>query len=174
VNCALISLISRPEQFSRSTNVAFRGNPDQLIQFHTHRLHIAILRTLNQEYHQKYDDAGTAIDYRLPGVGILVNRSGSRPDNHHQKAKAERCRRPDLVRNYIRIHSKTTNEQCATQNALFRADVAADREGRVELEATRGRSKVGLRKCKTAITSKIWMVFPGRRDRKSRFGVVRG
>jgi len=99
-------------------DVACGGNPDQFVQFHLHRLRIAILRALNQEYHQKCDDAGGTVDHQLPRVGIVVKRAGNRPDNHHQKAKAECSGRPDLVCNYIRTRSKKLS-----QSALHRRNV---------------------------------------------------
>ena len=118
-------------------DIACRGNPDQLVQFHLHRLRIAILRALNQEYHQKCDDAGSAVDHQLPRVGIVVNRSSSRPDDHHQQAKAERRRRP---RPCPQLHSHTLEKVSDSQSALHltaehyatqmpcSAEVAADRK----------------------------------------------
>jgi len=68
------------------------------------------LGALNQEYHQKCDDAGGTIDDQLPCVGIVIKRAGNRPNNHHKKAKAECSGRTDLIRNYIRTCSKKLSQ----------------------------------------------------------------
>lgn len=53
---------------------------DQLIQLEMHRFSIAILRVLDQKYHEEGDDRGRSVDHQLPGIGKMKHWSGENPD----------------------------------------------------------------------------------------------
>jgi len=56
---------------------------------------IAVLRVLNQEYHQKGDNGRSSVDDQLPGIGKMKSRASKEPDDNdkaqlHQMPR--RCR----------------------------------------------------------------------------------
>ena len=53
---------------------------DKLVQFQVNGSGIAVLRVLDEKYHQKGDNRRASIDDQLPGVGKVEDGAGSGPD----------------------------------------------------------------------------------------------
>ncbi len=49
---------------------------DQFIQLQVDRLHVAVLRVLDQEHHEKRNDGGSGVDDQLPGIRVAKIRTG--------------------------------------------------------------------------------------------------
>ena len=57
----------------------------ELRQFELYRKSVAVLRVLDQEYHQKCHDGGAGIDHELPSIAVVEYRAGRYPDNHNSE-----------------------------------------------------------------------------------------
>ena len=69
------------------------GGANKFIQLGLKGGSVPILRVLNEEHHQESNDRGPRIYDELPGVGIVKNRAGDRP-NEHGNAAQRKGRRP--------------------------------------------------------------------------------
>ena len=55
--------------------------PQKLIEFGLDRRTVAVLTILDQENCEEGKDRGRGVDDQLPGIGVIENRTGERPDN---------------------------------------------------------------------------------------------
>lgn len=58
---------------------------NDLIEFQMKRFGIAVLRVLNNKYHQKGDDGGACVDNELPCIGKMKDGAGREPDRDNDK-----------------------------------------------------------------------------------------
>jgi len=58
-------------------------------QFELNRKRVAVLRVLDQEYHQKRHDGRASIYHQLPGVAVAEYRAGRYPDSHDSEGEQE-------------------------------------------------------------------------------------
>src|ERR1700722_276423 len=70
---------------------------DQFVQFQMDGPGIAILRILNQEYHEECDDRGAGINDQLPGIGVMENWTGEGPDYDDPNGDNKRPSRAEIV-----------------------------------------------------------------------------
>ena len=64
----------------------------ELRQFELDRKRVAVLRILDQEYHQKSHDCRAGVDHQLPSVAVIEHRAGHDPGDHNGERQQERDR----------------------------------------------------------------------------------
>src|SRR5262245_3896864 len=55
------------------------GSNEKLIELGVNRLAVAVLGVLDEEDHEECDDGGGSVDYELPGIGEVKDRSADTP-----------------------------------------------------------------------------------------------
>jgi hypothetical protein len=66
---------------------------------------VAVLRILNQEYHQEGDNGRGGVDDQLPGVGKMKSGASEEPDSNH-KHSSSKC--PGAAENHGRMARENT------------------------------------------------------------------
>jgi len=61
----------------------------QLVQLHLHGLRVPVLSRLDEEYHQKRDDARTCIDHELPSIAEPKHWAHEQPGENHARREGE-------------------------------------------------------------------------------------
>nr|GFD59842.1 hypothetical protein [Tanacetum cinerariifolium] len=56
------------------------GDTQQFIDLDVQLISVAVLGVLDQEHHEEGDDGGRRVDDQLPGVVVVEQRPGRRPD----------------------------------------------------------------------------------------------
>ena len=70
---------------------------DQLVEFQVDGARVTVLRVLNDEDHEGRDDGRTGVDDQLPGVGVVKDRAGERPDDDDDDRADERLLEPSQL-----------------------------------------------------------------------------
>lgn len=78
------------QMIARST-----GGANQFVQFQMDRFRVAVLRVLNQEYHQESDDGGAGVNDQLPGIRVMKKVAGGGPDHDNRDGDDESPRGPE-------------------------------------------------------------------------------
>ena len=66
----------------------------------------SILRILNEENHQKRDDSRARVDYELPSIGEMEERTGDRPHHHGPDGKCKDPGSPGFAGSDLRNFSE--------------------------------------------------------------------
>src|ERR1051325_7070700 len=86
---------------------------EQFIELQMQRLGVAVLRVLDQEYHQERNDRGRGIDNQLPRVGIMEHRAEHRPRDNRHESQAESPGRSDRDRQPVGTAPKPSTRVAA-------------------------------------------------------------
>jgi hypothetical protein len=70
---------------------------NQLVQLELHGFRVPILGVLNQENHEERYYGCPGVDDQLPGIGVVENRAGKRPDDYDEYTQHKGARRAASV-----------------------------------------------------------------------------
>jgi hypothetical protein len=76
--------IIRAESFKVQHGVVrTMGRPNDFVKLQLYGRIVTVLAILDQKHHQKCNDGSSRIDYQLPAIAIVKQRSGDSPKNHN-------------------------------------------------------------------------------------------